>query len=171
MFNTGRRHTNFFKFAWLIIFPAVLLHSNPVYAQSEISPIQLKTIQIRKFKVPPDKVLAAISALHADLYDTQCSMAALPSQFFVSVKKIQFSCGISKVSPADRELKIVQYERLYELETNQELSEAVLRVRLYLTSGTVRAQSVNAARYQKHFKEIADTLFVEAIELPPSEMQ
>jgi hypothetical protein len=66
------------------------------------------------------------------------------------------------------------YQTTFSLDTNYpESTTTTLRVRVsnFLNRSQGEAQSTDPAVYNKIFKEIADGLFIDAIELTPAEMQ
>ena len=66
------------------------------------------------------------------------------------------------------------YQTTFSLDTNYpESTTTTLRVRVseFQSRSQTEAQSSDPAVYTKIFKEIADGLFIDAIELTPAEMQ
>jgi len=148
-----------------------------------VSRIKLRSIQTRRFMKSPDILVKAIIELNKDL-GNKC----------IGIIPIQYKCeGILKTNSAGKRIcasndgrtagSIVKNELIedgycqddkgakysYEIDSNfPENSESTLRIRI--STPKVR-QVTTADTYSAMFKEIADGLFIDAIELTPAEMQ
>lgn len=161
---------------------------------SEPSRLELRAMQTRKFAKSPQTVAIAINELYKDknqqCLGVQAPTYACPSG--VSVSKVingkpTTYCANSDGTPA-AEQKLIKhaalspdgfcmgagYKTTFAIDTNYpESSTTTLRVRVsnYRPGSPTETQSTNPAVYNKIFKEIADGLFIDAIELTPTEMQ
>lgn len=128
----------------------------------ELTPLQLKVMQTRKFNKPFSQVAAGIKTMCDD-----------SSAKFQVTDTLQCTFPVNKIfmitgSPNKNNHFIVKYF----LETKGQ--DTIVRIRMY---GTFRnfgspetAQFTNDSLYQAQFKKIADSLFINAIPLNPQEM-
>jgi hypothetical protein len=172
----------------------MILSSN-LFAQ-EVSQIQLRVMQTRKFLKPIGEVAAAIK-LNGDDDGAQCSGsgAFMMSQYKIPGMKVDntgvFNCrnkianqGNPYQSRANQDIvslfkaigsavnqqsgDIEVATSKFELSANAQNTETTVRMRLYDRSNE---QIKVDAPYAKEFKKLADGLFVQAIELNPQEQQ
>lgn len=173
----------------------------------EVSRIELKVIQTRKFKKAPNEIFAGIKSLCADksgqfggilpVYkgvgkpigmNNKVSIAnteevkyekyELATNYgpLVCIRKTGIGGGQFLISnnPRDR----YRYAILkYELEWNPaDTSETIVRMRINWSTIQVAGhgdsdQTTALMFYQANFKELADGMFIDAIQLTPAEMQ
>jgi hypothetical protein len=134
----------------------------------EVSAIELRSIQTRKFNKPLSEVAQGIITNCKDkngngrLY-TSCVWPFEGYYYSTSLRKL------------DR----LSYRVEYELSQDKQspTNQTIVRMRIYFIKsssgyrGNNEPQVTNVKYYQREFKDIADTLFVSAIELAPIEMQ
>lgn len=149
----------------------------------KVSRIELKAMQTRRFMKSPEVLTKSIIELNKD-NGNKC----------ISVAPIQYKCeGVLKTNSVGKKIctsidgrnsgNIVKNEKLedgycqddkgtkysFEIDSNfPENTETTLRIRI--STPKIRQVS-NADAYTVLFKEIADGLFIDAIELTPAEMQ
>ena len=150
----------------------------------EISRIELRTMQTRKFRKSPIAVVSAINELNKDKGNS-CSGLEVPtykcegtfkdvSVGNAIVKKCIASDGVSsalvKTSGNNGVCKNKSGQiSTYDIDSNYpSTSETIVRIRL---SDNNNPQLTDPQIYSKLFKEIADGLFIDAIQLSPAEMQ
>lgn len=172
----------------------------------EVSRVELKAIQTRKFNKSPKEVFSAIKSLCAD--KSGLFSGALP--VYKGIGKPLGSNKKTNVSN-DEEVKYSEYERVgdsplncirktglgggqfrisnspeeryrfavlgYELSWNPaDAKETIVRMRIRwsrfnMIGGGTSEQTTAATFYQTNFKELADGMFIDAIQLTPAEMQ
>ena len=181
MLNIVKHHIdrNFYLFLpILIVFTLGFSFESFADEQSSVTPIQLKVLQTRKFSKSPEEVVEAISTNCEDLGGT--AQVAAPQSRNSSGKGIclmqQKSRGISPLNfvPIIGSIAALSdlnkmYKNIgqikYEVRTNADRSETTVRIRMYsLQEGQVTDPEV----YSTHFKKIADSLFIQAIEIDPA---
>ena len=159
-------------------------NSNQSSSDIEISRIELRTMQTRKFRKSPIAVVSAINELNKDKGNS-CSGLEVPtykcegtfkdvSVGNAIVKKCIASDGVSsalvKTSGNNGVCKNKSGQiSTYDIDSNYpSTSETIVRIRL---SDNNNPQLTDPQIYSKLFKEIADGLFIDAIQLSPAEMQ
>jgi hypothetical protein len=160
----------------------------------QVSRLELRAMQTRKFAKPPQTVASSINELYKDK-SQQCVGVRAPTYACpsgISHSKIingkpTTYCANSDGTPAAEQKMIKHvalnpdgvclgggYQTTFSLDTNYpESTTTTLRIRVsnFLNRSQGEAQSTDPAVYNKIFKEIADGLFIDAIELTPAEMQ
>jgi hypothetical protein len=156
-------------------------------AVKEPTRLELRQMQTRKFVKPPEQVIKAIIELNKDK-GANCSglrppiYSCIGSRVFSSVgnKKIEncvASDGVSQ-GPIEKQPELnpdgscvgMDGVTSYEFDTNYpKNTETILRIRIKGPSGM--GQVTTPEKYTQLFKEIADGLFIDAIQLTPAEMQ
>jgi hypothetical protein len=160
----------------------------------QVSRLELRAMQTRKFAKPPQTVASSINELYKDK-SQQCAGIRAPTYACpsgISTSRIingkpTTYCANSDGTPAAEQKMIKHvalnpdgfcmgggYQTTFSLDTNYpESTTTTLRVRVsnFSNRSQGEAQSTDPAVYNKIFKEIADGLFIDAIELTPAEMQ
>lgn len=148
---------------------AVIGSSPSVYADDEVTPLQLKVMQTRKFIKPAIEVAKAakedgeasgsrgcnispmlthnINPKVAKSGEVRCLFSPTFGTFGIK------SGGISKIA--------------YEISANLEDTETTLRLKIF-TDWQEPKQVTDPEVYAKHFKRIGDLIFIEAIPLTPA---
>ena len=166
----------------------------PGGAKAEVSRLELRAMQTRKFLKSPQAVVNSINELYKDK-NQQClgvkpPMYACPSGISMTKtikgKPASFCANPDGTPAADQQMIKRSdlspdgfcvgggYKTTFSIETNYpESTTTTLRVRItnYKVGNPTETQVTNPAAYSKVFKEIADGLFIDAIELAPAEMQ
>ncbi len=160
----------------------------------QVSRLELRAMQTRKFAKPPQAVASSINELYKDknqqCLGVQAPTYACPSGISISKAingKPTTYCANPDGTPAAEQKMIKhvalspdgfcmggRYKTTFSLDTNYpESTTTTLRVRVsdFTIGSPTETQSTNPAVYNKIFKEIADGLFIDAIELTPAEMQ
>lgn len=158
--------------------------------ETEVTRLQLKAMQTRKFNKPPQAVAGSILELGKDRGLTcmnirpptySCSSGIMHSTIIggKTVKRCMNSDGsvaadqtLSKRPELNPDGKCYDMKAGivmdYSLDGNYpKLTETILRIRI-MKNGQ---QVTSPEPYNKEFKEIADGLFIDAIQLTPAEMQ
>ena len=137
-------------------------------AQEFVTRLELQSMQTRKFMKGPEAVANAIEGLAKDTGGTCPSMTMLVKSHLAikSYNKVSGTTCIDKVGKADATLGIQSLRTDYEFSWDSSKKFTILRARIYVNT----VQSENPARYQRLFKEIADSLFIDAIEINPAVM-
>lgn len=141
---------------------------NPTYAQEFVTRLELQSMQTRKFMKNPVAVANAIEGLAKDTGGTCVSVGALVSSHVAvkSYNKVSGATCVDKVGKSDAALGIQSLRTDYEFSWDTSKKFTILRARIYVNT----VQSENPARYQRLFKDIADSLFIDAIEINPARM-
>lgn len=179
----------------------------------EVSRIELRAMQTRKFKKTPNEVLSAIKSLCADANGQFSGTLPVYKGVGKIIGEIKTPIGPNAYSS---EFKYESYEKderfnrlpiicsrptglgggefslndkpgiykfaniTYELDWNpNNNSETYVRLRITwsedarrgVSIGSTTKQTTNPIFYQSNFKELADGLFIDAIQLTPAEMQ
>jgi hypothetical protein len=138
----------------------------------EVSRIQLRAIQTRKFKKSSTEVVSAIKSMCADANGQFSNMNSI-----TCVRRTSMGGGMFSINdkPGIYKLTLLKYEVDSNPSNN---TETTVRLRInWLENdfdavlGNGSKQTTNAIFYQTNFKELADGLFIDAIELSPAEMQ
>lgn len=159
---------------------------NPNPNLQDVSRIQLKVMQTRKFARSPNLVVKAIAELNKDKGNI-CTEVVIPNYTCAGALKqtktgdtytqqCVASDGRSVLGFTKQDVKSDGYctdikglKTVYEIETNFPANtETILRIRM---SNSKNPQFTDPQVYGLHFKEIADGLFIDAIELTPAEIQ
>lgn len=137
-------------------------------AQEFVTRLELQSMQTRKFMKGPEAVANAIEGLAKDTGGTCPSMVMLVKSHLAikSYNKVSGTSCIDKVGKADSALGIQSLRTDYEFSWDSSKKFTILRARIYVNT----VQSENPTRYQRLFKDIADSLFIDAIEINPSVM-
>ena len=163
-------------------------------AKAEVSRLELRAMQTRKFLKSPQAVASSISELYKDK-NQQClgvkpPVYACPSGISMTKtikgKPVSY-CANPDGTPAVDQQMIKRsdlspdgfcvgggYKTTFSIDTNYpESTTTTLRIRIsnFKAGNPSETQVTNPAAYSKVFKEIADGLFIDAIELTPAEMQ
>jgi len=138
------------------------------FAQEFVTRLELQTMQTRKFMKGPEAVANAIEGLAKDTGGACPSMAALVKSHLAvkTYNKVSGPTCIDKVGKADAALGVQSLRTDYEFSWDASKKFTILRARIYVNT----VQSENPARYQRLFKDIADSLFIDAIEINPAVM-
>jgi len=158
--------------------------NNSIDSTVAVSRLELRTMQTRKFKKSPAVVIKAISELNKDK-GNKCVGIAEPKytcqgslkNVVVGNSTIQkciapdgVSSGLVKTTIATGDCSnTLGLNANYEIDTNFPANtETIVRIRL---SNSSTPQVTDPQQYSRLFKEIADGLFIDAVELTPAEMQ
>jgi hypothetical protein len=192
MFHTVKPHTNFYKI--IAVFSlSTFIFVNAV-AADKATPLQLKQMQTRQFSKSPEELADAIKASGEDL-GGQChvfaptgNQKAMPSQCYFQMDQQDSSAGagaaaamllgplgglvsaaISVKSMADvgKAMKSVGLIK-YDISVPKEGTGTIVRMRMY---NHQQKQIDIPLLYQAEFKKIADSLFIEALEIDPAKME
>lgn len=174
MFNIAKQPINF------VFFFLILIYSVSVFS-AEMSPLQLKAMQTRKFSKPAGEVLEAIKVSGED-NDGTChtEMSELLEKGIQ--KSIEVFCMYSKLPKPDpyamvpiigtlRALKDLNAQESelgmvkYQVSVSKN-SETIVRMRIYGRDG--QTPITKPEIYSQEFKLIADALFIQAIEINPA---
>lgn len=160
----------------------------------QVSRLELRAMQTRKFAKSPQTVANSINELYKDK-SQQCSGVRAPTYACpsgISTTKLingkpTTYCVNPDGTPATEQRMIKHvalnpdgfcigggYQTTFSFDTNYpESTTTTLRIRVSAFPDRLQgeAQSTDPAVYNKIFKEIADGLFIDAIELTPAEMQ
>lgn len=147
--------------------------STYLHAQESATRLELRMMQSRQFSKPPLQVANAIDAFWKD-YGGSC-MAEPYVEIALKMKKTQtqhpIGCGSVRTKDYDKSIGIMSFLVFYEISWDPKMTNTTVRARMQLGGPKYNfATSENPEIYSKHFKEIADTLFIEAIELNPAKM-
>lgn len=160
----------------------------------QVSRLELRAMQTRKFAKPPHTVANSINELYKDK-SQQCVGVRAPTYScpsgishskIINGKPTTYCANSDGTPAADQKMtKHIAlnpdgfcigggYQTTFSLDTNYpESTTTTLRVRVseFQSRSQTEAQSSDPAVYTKIFKEIADGLFIDAIELTSAEMQ
>jgi hypothetical protein len=196
MFHTDKLHINKpLCFATLFLIGA--LFSVPSMAQSDdgkITPLQLRTIQTRKFSKPIDEIIEAVKTGGEDA-GYRCFLNLIPSvgsdgkvdrsraqgqcvlnpkasgqgaamgAAFIPIFGGLISAGLQ--AQANSEYLEQMHTIKYEMKGDKDAG-VVLRMRAY---NVKQDQITNPEVYSKQFKMLGDALFIQAIEINPAEQE
>ncbi len=174
MFNTAKQHTKF-----LICLFLIALASTSQAA--EMTPLELKAMQTRKFSKSAAEVLEAIKVSGED-NDGSCQTEMSELLDRGIQKSVEVFCMYSKVPKPDpyamlpivgtiRALKELSAQESeigmvkYQVSVSKN-KETIVRMRIYGRDGqsAITAPEI----YSQEFKRIADALFIQAIEINPA---
>ncbi len=143
-------------------------YDNPATDFPKVTAIELRTIQTRKFNKPLNEVAQGIVTNCKDKDGngrTYTACAWWPYEGYYFNRTL-------------REFEKLSYRVEYELTPDKvsPTSQTIVRMRIYFPKSksgyrSDEPQVTNAGYYQREFKDLADTLFISAIELTPAEMQ
>lgn len=149
----------------------------------KITRIELRAIQSRRFLKPPEAITNAIIALNKDNGNKCAAIAPIEYKCEGEIKNNSSGSKICIANDGNSPGKIIKIDKLedgycqdrrgvkysYEMDYNYpNNTETTLRIRI---STQKIPQATNVEIYNSAFKEIADGLFIDAIELTPAEMQ
>jgi hypothetical protein len=143
-------------------------YDNPNEEFKKVSAIELRSIQTRKFNKSFDEVEAGIVTNCKDKNGNGSSSTSCTWPF----NGYYFDRN-------SRKLERLTYRVEYEVTPDKQSprNSTLVRMRIYFIQSSTgfrsnnEPQVTNPAYYQREFKDLADTLFVSAIELTPVEMQ
>ena len=163
-------------------------------AEDTVTPLQLRVMQTRKFLKPAGEVAKAIKENGADAGGTcgviapkfingaqiegtgsgTCSFPHVPTvknrtnaaNFVPIVGLFKSSSDISKMKADMDAASTAIAKAAYEISADPDSTETVVRMRLYRKYGT--EQITDSAAYSEAFNKLADSLFIQAIEITPA---
>lgn len=159
---------------------AVFLTVN-AFSADDVTPLQLKLMQTRKFMKSPADVVKALKTTNEDL-GGECHIFPPKSDkaesygmegtgecsFFKNrvnaVNMIPFVGLIKSAADALDEAKSISKIK-FDIEAADKGKATLVRMRLFTGAYSDNNQSTDPALYDLKFKEVADTMFIEAIPL------
>lgn len=151
------------------------------FAADDVTPLQLKMMQTRKFMKSPVEVVKALKTTNEDL-GGQCHIyppatgkepsfpqAGTGQCMFMknrmnAVNMIPFIGLIKSAADAVDEAKSISQIK-FDVESADKGNATIVRMRLFTGAYGDNNQSTDPALYDLKFKEVADTMFIEAIPL------
>lgn len=151
------------------------------FAADDVTPLQLKMMQTRKFMKSPAEVVKALKTTNEDL-GGQCNiyppatgkeptfaMAGTGQCMFMknrmnAVNMIPFIGLIKSAADAVDEAKSISQIK-FDIESADKGNATIVRMRLFTGAYMDNNQATDPALYDLKFKEVADTMFIEAIPL------
>jgi len=136
-----------------------------VKSQKNVTSLELRSIQSRLFKTSSSNLTAAINTFIKD----NGGVCGSKSQQATGIG-IQYGVGGARLK--DNEIECRNQNKHFNIELDQVTDGNVVRARIYIYSAIrPSVQLTDPKEYSFFFKQIADQLFIEAIQINPAEIR
>jgi len=134
-------------------------------SQKNVTPLELRVLQSRLFKTTASNLIGAINTFVRDVGGDCQNKSQLKLGSFSGIIDKDFGIEVN-------EIECRALGKQFNIEFNQIPSGVLMRTRIYAPDSVNRQIQITDPReYADFFKQIADQLFIEAIEINPAEMR